>query len=159
MTADLNDSPEPSLADQAAELRLVAMNFLARREHSAYELQEKLSARCEESLIVKEVVERLAAQGLQSDERFVESFIRSRFQQGKGPLRIFQELRHKGVSGQLVEQALEVFDANWGQLARDVRHKRFGSRPPEDLNAKARQLRFLQYRGFTPDQVQAALES
>ena len=159
MTVDVNDSPEPSPTDRATELRLVAMNFLARREHSAHELQEKLSARCEDLQIVKEVVERLMAQGLQSDERFVDSFIRSRCGQGKGPLRILQELRHKGVSGQLVEQALEAFDADWGRLARDVRHKRFGSGPPENLKAKARQLRFLQYRGFTPDQATAALES
>lgn len=154
-----NTSLEPSAEERTAELRLAAMNYLARREHSAQELCEKLAARCENPGIVSAVVERLAAQGLQSDERFVESFVRSRFQQGKGPLKITQELRQKGVSERLVEQKLEAFDANWGQLARDVRTKRFGPQLPENPKAKAKQLRFLQYRGFTPDQAYTALES
>jgi len=154
-----NTSPEPSSEERAAELRLVAMNYLARREHSAEELFEKLSARCDDSRVARDVVERLAAQGLQSDERFVESFVRSRFQQGKGPQKITQELRQKGVSEPLVERELEAFDANWWQLARDVRLKRFGPQPPENPKAKAKQLRFLQYRGFTPDQAYTALES
>jgi len=148
-----------NLESSAAELRLLAMNLLARREHSAEELCEKLVARCEDPGIVRGVIERLTAQGLQSDERFVESFVRSRFQQGKGPLKITQELRQKGVSEPLVERELEAFDANWWQLARDVRLKRFGPLPPENPKAKAKQLRFLQYRGFTPDQAYTALES
>lgn len=151
-------SPESPRSAQVAELRLAAMNYLARREHSAQELQDKLAARSEDLILVRGVVERLAEQGLQSDERFVESFLRSRFQQGKGPLRIAQELRQKGVAEQLVDRGLKEFGADWWQLARDVRHKRFGSAPPEDLKAKAKQLRFLQYRGFTTDQAYAAVE-
>jgi len=134
------------------------MNYLARREHSASELCDKLSARCEDPRVVRQVVEQLSEQGLQSDQRFVESFVRSRFQQGKGPLRIVQELRHKGVCEQLVERELAEFGVDWQQLARDVRIKRFGTKPPEDLKARAKQLRFLQYRGFTSEQAYTALE-
>lgn len=155
----VNPSIDSSVVDPSTELRLAAMDYLARREHSAQELCDKLSGRCDDSLIVRQVVERLSEQGLQSDERFVESFVRSRIQQGKGPLRITQELRHKGISGLLVESGLDGFGANWNQLAQEVRAKRFGICLPEDLKDKARQLRFLQYRGFTTDQAYASLES
>jgi len=150
---------DSSATHSEADLRLVAMNYLARREHSARELKDKLAARCDDAVLVDRVVHRLGEEGLQSDERFVEGFVRSRLQQGKGPLRIEQELRRKGVSESLAQMGLAQADVDWHQQARRVRDKRFGPSLPQDLKAKAKQLWFLQYRGFTADQAYAALET
>ena len=73
--------------------------------------------------------------------------------QGKGPLRVQQELKQKGIAEELIGAHLGVNDSLWWDLASEVRQRRFGSRPPTDLKDKARQVRFLQYRGFTSEQI------
>jgi len=42
-------------------------------------------------------------------------------------------------------------------LATEVRLKKFGTAEPRDFKEKARQMRFLQYRGFEQEHIQAAL--
>ena len=48
---------------------------------------------------------------------------------------------------------------DWDALARETRVKRFGRSLPDDFKEKARQMRFLEYRGFGHDQIRRALES
>lgn len=146
-----------------AELRLAAMNLLARREHSALELRDKLQRRFGEQSPVAERLDEalagLARDNLQSDERFAEAFVTMRQRQGKGPMRIYQELRHKGVSDALIAAYLDPVDEDtWRELAREVLHKRFGSEPAETLRERAKQQRFLQYRGFSHEQIRSAME-
>lgn len=136
-----------------ATIRFSAMNFLAMREHSAKELQQKLNARFEDSDLVAEVVNRLGEENLQSDERFCEAFIAMRARQGKGPVRILLELKDKGVATELIDVALDAHDACWFDLAAKERVKRFGSALPQNMKDKSRQIRFLQYRGFNSSQI------
>lgn len=144
-----------------SELRLAAMNWLARREHSDFELREKLRKRfgSEVDTLAGPVLERLKEQGLQSDERFAEAYATAKERQGKGPLRIAQELRQKGVSDSLVDACLDESDERWWSLAADVRAKRFGDKPIASPREKARQMRFLQYRGFSHEQISRAIAS
>ncbi len=146
-----------------ADIRLAGMNLLARREHARAELRDKLLKRFGTdgavASLITQALDRLAEQGLQSDERFTEAFITSRERQGKGPLRIGQELRQKGVSDALVDVYLDEREDRWWSLAKDVRHKRFGDAPIETPKEKARQARFLQYRGFSHDQAREAIAS
>ncbi|MGD8177057.1 regulatory protein RecX [Marinimicrobium sp. ARAG 43.8] len=145
-----------------SDIRLAAMNLLARREHSRAELHEKLSRRFSDTAMAEqlnEVLERLKEQSLQSDERFAEAFVRSRESQGKGPMRIMQELRFKGVDDSLIDACLDDRDERWWALAREVRVKRFGDQPVLSPKDKAKQARFLQYRGFSPEQARDAIAS
>ncbi len=154
-----DDATEASLSD----VRLAAMNLLARREHARAELRDKLIKRfgSDGDLLTKidQALTRLAEQGLQCDERFTEAFITSRERQGKGPLRIGQELRQKGVSDTLVSTYLNEAEERWWSLAREVRLKRFGDTPIDSPKEKARQARFLQYRGFSHEQTRDAIAS
>lgn len=149
----MSDSPTDTPEITAASLRVSAMNFLARREHSAEELRQKLKRHSDDESLIEQVVARLRADNLQSDERYVEAFVAMRKRQGKGPLRVQQELKQKGVAEKLIATYLEVGDSLWWDLAAEVRQRRFGTEPPADLKEKARQVRFLQYRGFTNDQI------
>jgi regulatory protein len=130
------------------DIRLVALNLLARREHLRAELNLKLRKRFGGEVELDPVLDQLTEDKLLSDERFVESYIRQRCGRGYGPDRIQMDLRQKGAAGELVSLALEACEMDWSQLARDVRLKKFGSEPPVDFSEKSRQLRFLQYRGF-----------
>lgn len=138
-------------------IRKKAMDFLARREYGQSELIKKLSDKGYVCRMVELGVIQLTEEGLQCDQRFSESFVQSRINQGKGPVRIRLDLAQKGVSQSVIEFAIEAAAADWFGLARDVRQRKFGEEQPADFAVKAKQMRFLQYRGFEQDHVQAAL--
>jgi regulatory protein len=137
--------------------RLAAMDLLARREHARAELRDKLLARDFPADEVAAALEALAAEGLQSDARFVEAFVRSRLGRGQGPLRILAELRQRAVAPELVDGALAGAGVDWTALARAARERRFGPGCPADWAERARQARFLAQRGFSSEQVRGAL--
>jgi len=147
------------MPDDAIEARRKAMDLLARREHAREELERKLAAAGFAAELAADAVEKLAQEGLQSDRRFVESFVQSRIRQGKGPVRIHADLGQRGIAAGLVDEILQQAGEDWYALAREVRAKKFGPSPPVEFRDKARQMRFLQYRGFEPDQIQAAVSS
>ena len=147
------------MSDEATEARKKAMDLLARREHARIELERKLAAAGFDADIAADVLQRLAQEGLQSDRRFVEAFVQSRINQGKGPLRIHADLGQRGIASGLIEDVLEESGEDWRALARETREKKFGRSQPVEFRDKARQMRFLQYRGFEPDQIQAAVSS
>jgi len=138
------------------DARKKAMDFLARREYGQTELVKKLADKGYERSVAEQAVYKLTEDGLQSDRRFAEAFVQSRINQGKGPVRIRLDLGQRGVGDAAIELAIEVASANWFELARDVRLRKFGTGKPSDFKAKAKQMRFLQYRGFEQDHVQAA---
>ena len=135
------------------------MDLLARREHARVELERKLTATGFAADTVVDVLQRLADEGLQSDRRFVEAFVQSRINQGKGPLRIHADLGQRGIATGLIDEVLEETGEDWYAVAREARVKKFGRSQPVEFRDKARQMRFLQYRGFEPDQIQAAVSS
>lgn len=135
------------------------MDYLARREHSRAELLNKLTAFGFEPNAAEDAIAGLIDDGLQSDRRFVEAFVRSRISQGKGPVRIRADLRDRGVADSLIGDGLLEADQDWYALARDVHARKFGHERPADFKEKARQMRFLQSRGFEPDHIQAAVSA
>lgn len=139
--------------------RLKAMDFLARREYGQVELVRKLVGQGFDREVVENVVLALRSDGLQCDQRFATSFVQSRVSQGKGPVRIRLDLGQRGIGDSAIEHALEQCGTNWRKLAIVVSQKKFGSNLAADFNEKARRMRFLQYRGFEPDQIQAAVSS
>jgi len=151
-------SSESRCPDVHNKIRKKAMDLLMRREHAVAELQKKLEARDCDTNIVAEVIAQLADEGLVSDARFTEAFVRYRGNNGHGPQRIQSELRERGVSEKIQAAYLDVGDPQWFERAAQVRSKRFGDALPEDFKERARQARFLQYRGFTSGQIREVLD-
>ena len=139
------------------EARKKAMDFLARREYGQQELIDKLAGKGFDRSVAEQAVGMLTGEGLQSDQRFAESFVQSRVNQGKGPVRIRQDLTQRGIRSGDIELAIDEAGADWYALAREIRQKKFGGELPADFKEKARQMRFLQYRGFEPDHIQSAV--
>ncbi len=148
---------DPEAADEAACTR-TAIDLLARREHSRLELERKLATRGFPKAVIAPALDALEHSGVLVATRFTESFVRSRITKGQGPVRIRAELAERGVAGEQASDLLRGGDVDWLATARAVRRKRFGAEPPRDFRERAKQARFLQYRGFTSDQVRAALE-
>ncbi len=119
-----------------------ALNYLTRREHSALELSQKLAAKGYQNDEINQTLIALQLKKLQSDKRFSEAFVRMRVSRGKGRLLINQELKSLGITN----PDFSAFD--FCELARKARIKKFGINPPKTPKEKAKQMRFLQQRGF-----------
>ena len=155
MTADGHEAGD-DLDDPGGDCRRRALDLLARREHARLELEQKLGERGFPTATVADVLDALERDGLLDEQRFAEAFVRSRIGKGQGPVRIRAELGRRGVGAG--ERFVATDDERWRQLAREVRQRRFGAAPPVSAREKARQARFLEYRGFTAAQIRDALE-
>ena len=154
-----NTEPDSSFGEACQQAYACALRLLVRREHSERELRFKLERRDTDDAVIDAVLAQLVDEGYLSDARFAEVFVRSRHERGVGPLRIRVELRERGVDDQLVELAFRELAADWFDAARQQRDKRFGETPPQDFRERARQMRFLQQRGFSGEQARAALDA
>ncbi len=134
------------------------MDLLARREHTRKELVHKLTIRDFPEDVIETVVDRLSEENLQSDDRFTEAFVNMRRKKGQGPVSILNDLQERGVSHVLQEDHIDSRDEIWTEMITQVRHKKFGSSLPKDFTKRAKQARFLQYRGFTSDQIRRELK-
>ncbi len=157
LNADLFSPEEVDRFSDPKEARKKAMDYLARREYGQRELEQKLIAAGFEVVTAADAVHKLSGEDLQDDRRFIESFVQSRINQGKGPVRIRQELGERGVNDGMIDEVLEDVAEDWLALARQIRNKKFGAGLPRDFTEKARQMRFLQYRGFESGHIQAAV--
>jgi len=140
-------------------IRNSALDLLASREHTKFELQRKLIAKGFEAREIATVVQELEKQGLQSDKRFVESYVTMRSKRGFGPIRIKAELCERGVDQELIEQFLSDYKSTWVELAKSTRSKKFGYEIPGDIREQAKQMRYLYYKGFDADLVRKILNS
>ena len=141
---------------QLVKLRQHAILLLTRREHAHFELTNKLLVKGYESSQIDQVLDQLEAEDLLSDRRFAECYIRSRASKGYGPCRINMELRERRVDEQIISDCL-YHDWDWYEQAVEVRKKRFGIEAVTNLKDRVKQQRFLQYRGFSTEQISVAM--
>ncbi|XQW84137.1 regulatory protein RecX [Thalassotalea piscium] len=134
-----------------------AIDLLSRREHSIYELKNKLLLRDYPSEEFDEVIHYLLEKNYLSNERFADSVIRQRINKGYGWRFIENELKQKGVDNQTIIQAKREQTVDWYEQARLAYNKRFGCSPINDKKDKAKRIRFLQYRGFSNDEIMTVL--
>lgn len=144
-----------AVLDDPAKIRRTALDLLARREHSRVELARKLQQRGAMPELLEPILDRLAEQGLLSDTRYLESMIRKRAQAGYGPLRIQEELQRQGIPSAEVRQALQNADCDWAAQLEQVWRRKFDGVVPIDAKSRAKQARFLSYRGFPSDWISA----
>ena len=154
VTSGRRDAPAGGSIDplDASAARLTALDALARRDHASADLRRKLLMKGYDPTVALAVIERLRADGLLNDQRYVENFIGVRAARGHGPLRVCAELLEIGLPADLVEERVESYGDWTAQLER-ARQKRFGAELPTDYAGRRRQARFLEIRGFTDAQI------
>ena len=135
-----------------------AVRSLGQWEHGRRELQRKLIAKGHDRELVERGRDYLASRDLQSDARYVESYIRSRILKGYGPVKIRQELWSRGVSETELESQLTVSAEFWMQVASGAKTKKFGDETV-DRDGWNVQARFLARRGFPSDLIYRVLGS
>ena len=140
------------------ELFARGLRLLAMREHSVKEITTKLFDKSENADAIHAVIDDLLERKYLSDERFTESYIRSRSNKGFGPVKIKSELKNKGVSNALIQDHLNESAAIWFDNAEAQHAKKYGGMAIEDYNAWTKRARFLQGRGFTMEQIHCVIQ-
>lgn len=140
---------------KGSRLRSYAFAVLTRKEYSKAELIEKLALYAEDRDEVIQLVEELATQLYQSDQRVAETVLSSQKRKGKGPARIKLALKNKKIDSSLI--ADEIQEIDWLTEAYQLKVKKYGVEVTKDPKLKAKQIRFLQYRGFDLDTIFKAI--
>lgn len=138
-------------------LRERALRLLARREHSRAELARKLQAHARREDDLEALLEDLSRRKLLSDERYAESRAHA-LSRKFGAARIAHELLAKGLEKGLAERAFSAARATEVERAGRVRARKFRV-PPSTREERAKQMRFLQSRGFSFDAIRAVMGS
>ena len=170
-------TPEQRQADIDAikaesRLRWLAFYYLSRREYGKAELKQKLLDKEQDPDKIDALLDEFEEKGYQSDYRTTLMLIRENIRKGRGRGRIKQEFYRKKIAmpgniDELIDMAnaeseefSEFIDdsadnlvegIDWLKLAVSARTKKYGDDIPTEQKDKARQLRFLQYRGFNTD--------
>jgi regulatory protein len=139
-----------------SRLRSYAFAVLTRKEYSKAELIEKLALYAENRDEVLALVDELSTREYQSDQRVAEIVLSSQKRKGKGPNRIKLALKTKKIDTQLIQEELKEID--WVEQAYELKVKKFGSTVEKDPKIKAKQIRFLMYRGFEMDAIMKAIK-
>jgi regulatory protein len=158
VTSKRPDSPGRRAVDphDARAARIAALDALARRDHASTELRRKLRDKGYDGVLVDALVERLVAERLLDDRRYLQNFVAYHAARGQGPNRIRAELRKLGMQTPEADSSLEDYP-DWLEHLRAARKKKFGTSLPTHYADRQRQARFLAYRGFTGAQIRAAL--
>ncbi len=128
-----------------------ALRYLSMREHSRFELVQKLAPFEEVPGELALALDDLEVKGFISDQRAAESVVRRRGSR-LGASRVLHELRAKGLDAETVQAATVELKATELIRAQEVWRKKFGV-PPVDAAARMKQMRFLAGRGFAGDVV------
>ena len=117
----------------------------------------RLVARGFAAATAQAIVDHLVQEKLLDDSRFAEHFVAYHANRGQGPVRISHKLREAGVAAELISTSVDAGSADWRRRCAEVRRKRFGAREPGSWAERGKQARFLSQRGFSSDQVRAAI--
>ena len=148
-----------SLAEGAeappVNLRAKAIAYLARREHSRAELAAKLGRLSSDKAAIETLLDALTAENFLSERRAAQSIVRVRSAR-QGRLRVAGELRERGITGDLAAEMLHDMKSTEAERARALWERKFGT-PAADASGRAKQMRFLQARGFAHDVIRAVV--
>jgi regulatory protein len=148
-----------TMSDNDAKIiRHKLTRLLSRREHSQTELRKKLADLELDRDLIDDTIAQFAKKDIQSDVRYAEAVVRGAYRKGKGPVFIERTLHNHDIDFQLVRALTKDDSFDWFESSKAVRVKRFGDELPDDWTYKQKQMRFLQYRGFTQEQIKYAFE-
>ena len=153
----MKPTPESGTEPKSADLRERALRLLARREHSRAELARKLEQAGFLHHDIVPLLDAFAARNWLSDQRFAESYVADHRARA-GSVKLAYDLRQRGVSDAIIEAVLRENRDSELERACAVWGKKFGA-APADMAEKARQIRFMQSRGFTPEIIRRAINS
>ncbi len=146
------------MSNQTADIKNSISRYLSMREHSRKELIDKLSKKYFEMDLILQCIDEFSTKNLQSDDRYTESFVRSKYNNHKGPNFISASLKSKGVSESIIDNVLSSYnEEDWQLIAIAALEKKTIYRNIEPAKSKIKQKIFLSGRGFSYKTIEHAL--
>ncbi|MBI0059780.1 MULTISPECIES: regulatory protein RecX [Gilliamella] len=146
-----------------------AVQLLAQRDHSSYELTRKLTLffskkiKCIEDdypeelsqlkIQIEHVIKHCTHQHWMDDEQYIEKYIFMRANKGYGKYKISLELKQRGLSSDLNKKLLNLADINWSEIAYQQLLKKFKLIDPKNNQQKQKVAQYLTSRGFTQGDI------
>jgi regulatory protein len=144
------------VAPPRISLKARALRYLSAREHSRLELARKLTRHLQEGDDLDQLLDWLVAQKFLSDSRFAESLVNRRAARF-GSSRILSELQTHGLDDDAVSTLRISLLEDENERAFQVWEKKFGT-VATSHEERAKQMRFLQQRGFSHSAIQFAIK-
>ncbi|MDD2740275.1 MAG: regulatory protein RecX [Methylomonas lenta] len=138
--------------ERRSQIEATCLRLLARREHSQKELLDKLALRGFQRDEVEPVIQEMAEQNWQNDERYTECYVRQRIASGYGPIRIRYELQQRGITDADLDTQAEE-QGGWHNVLMDVYCNKYGEETALTQNEWLKRSRFLQQRGFSGEMI------
>jgi regulatory protein len=148
---------------ELTKARNTAYRFLTYRSRSRMEIEAKLRDKEFSETIVEAVLADLARLGYVNDLQFAREWTRSRSRfRGFGRRRIGQELKHKGVEPEIIQEVFAEFFSEEAEIdtATRVAEKKLNAMMSLDRETRRRRLAgFLERKGFSFDVIRKVLKS
>ena len=142
-----------SEAESQKNIRDICVRLLSRREHSQQELLDKLAIKGFDRTETQLIVDDLATEGWQSNQRFAESYSRYRIKKGYGPIKIICELQQRGIDECDLDEVLIDIADGWGEILEQVYVKKYHDDKVLTNKEWLKRNRFLQQRGFSGEMI------
>ncbi len=136
-----------------------AVRLLARREHGAHELTQKLARKAHSAQDIQDALAECQRLDLQSDARFAEGLCRARIRQGHGPVRIRRDLDQVMIARELIDDILAQEQDHWVSYATAVWVKKYEQLGDDSFAAQQKQKQFLLSRGFAMNTIQLVFKA
>ncbi len=143
--------------DTSKKIKQICLELLTRGELTRRLLVQKLAQRGYQSDTVQQIIDELAEQGWQSDQRYTEQYIAMRSRKGFGPVRIQMELEQRGIDETAASHA--VSEVLWQDNLANAYRKKYTNSPITCCSDRTKRMRFLQYRGFTFEQIHRFMQT
>ena len=146
-----------------------AVQLLAQRDHSSYELTNKIiqfftkKIKCSEDeyyeqlnqlkIETADVIQYCTNQNWMNDTQYIEKYIVMRANKGYGRYKIAMELKQRGLSTDLIHELLRILDINWSYNAHKQLLKKFKQVNVKNISEKQKVMQFLVTRGYTQDDI------
>ena len=135
------------------------LSLLARREYSRLELSNKLYQKGASEAEIESLLTKFQEAGFQSDKRFAECFLRYHISKFRGPIRVFSEMKVKGISEDIYETIIHHADIDWHDVLIQAYIKKFKTEPAAiiDYKLKSKKVNYLLSQGFSFDSIISVL--
>lgn len=146
--------------NQIDEIKNCISRYLSVREHSKLELFEKLFKKEFSQKEIEVCILDYEVKGLQSDERFAELYVKSKYDGQRGPLLIKASLKRNGISKDIIDSVLLSYsNKDWEKSAViALKKKVLPKKISTDKGKIQKQQKFLESRGFGYNIIRSAID-
>ena len=134
-----------------------ALYWLSKRDYSIADFSKKLDKVCLIQEMKDDLIVRLIENDWLSEKRYVAAFVRSKISTGLGAFRIINDLKQHGIKDSDAKACIEEQSVDWFEQAKATYKRKYGETTIEEYKERAKRFRYMQYRGFSVDQINYAM--